>query len=267
MYLFAVLLQTHISAAVDSLLAEACRSYYTGDSCASVVAQIRSNLTRVLPTLEAGDPSSPPLLFIHGWPDSAAEWIHQLEHFCLPPTGRFFCVAPTLFNFHPDVPSAPDSDLFFDVQVKKIGTLVQEMGLQNITLVIHDWGSLFGYMLSYKHPDLIQRIISFDIGDICKGCAVNRTYQLENIRAYRTQNSSISQASAAYWEAPCPSCAVWRAGWPYVALYTDQNWTHRFAPEVPHDQWKFSSSPDLPVRPMLFFWYAYSSVCYCQYAK
>ena len=46
----------------------------------------------------------------------------------------------------------------------KLAATARELGLSDVTLVAHDWGSLFGYIFSYKYPELISRVVQFDIG-------------------------------------------------------------------------------------------------------
>lgn len=249
LFLVLVPLWHHVSA--DSLLDnEFCQVYYpnpNGDlpPCEQVKQQVRSNMSRPLPTLELGDPSKPAMFFIHGWPDSAAEWASQFAYFCF--SGRFYCVATTWQNFHPDVPMAPLSELNFNVTVEKLIATVRETMLQDFTLVIHDWGVALGYMMLPRIPELIGRMISFDIGGICEGCAAvqNLTYQAENRAAWILHNSSRSFGSAAYWEAPCVplgggDCARWESTWPY-------NSTLAYRHVVP--------TPGFgPVKPLAFFW-------------
>ena len=52
------------------------RYYTNGDiaGCGRVRDAIVANHSTPLPTLLLGDPARPPMLFIHGWPDSAALW-------------------------------------------------------------------------------------------------------------------------------------------------------------------------------------------------
>lgn len=35
---------------------------------------------------------------------------------------------------------------------------------KKVTLIIHDWGSLYGFMLYRDRPDLISRIATIDVG-------------------------------------------------------------------------------------------------------
>eukprot|EP00661_Eupelagonemidae_sp_cell13_P006085 gene6085-2136_t len=63
------------------------------------------------------------------------------------------------------MPPAAASDLFWDKQVEAFGAVATEMGMSNITFVIHDFGSILGYMFAYKYPGLLRKVVSIDIGN------------------------------------------------------------------------------------------------------
>merc|ERR1712216_101657 len=118
-----------------------CQVYYSGPGdCAALASSVVANHSRTLPTLELGDPSQPAMFFLHGWPDDAALWANQFEAFC-GPTGGFFCVAPTWWNYHPQFPTLKASELLWVKQIDAFKAVVDEMGLRNITLVGHDFGA------------------------------------------------------------------------------------------------------------------------------
>ncbi|KAL1518827.1 hypothetical protein AB1Y20_003104 [Prymnesium parvum] len=181
--------------------------------CHDVRSAVVSNLTRPLPTLELGDASKPALFFVHGWPDSAAEFAAQFGGLCYGPDAIYRCVAVTWQNFHPDLPNSPDEDLEFAIAIDKVAATMMEVDMVNTTLVIHDWGSFIGYQLMWKFPHLMQRTISFDIGS---GGHPNTAYQKVNANGFLTHNSAVTESVAAhYWWAPCVECATWRTAWPY----------------------------------------------------
>lgn len=235
-------------AAADSLIDEEfCQHYYPKGiegipPCEQVMKKVRSNMSRPLPTLEMGDPSKPAMFFIHGWPDSAAEWAPQFAHFCF--SGRFFCVAPTWQNFHPDLPAAAVSELTFNVTIVKLVATMREAHLKDTTLVIHDFGAALGYYMMPAFPDLISRVIAFDIGScLTVDCSAiqNLTYQAENRAAWISHDSSRSMGSATYWRAPCIDCATWRTTWAYNSTLAYRNlWPHK---------------PGFgPIKPFMFLW-------------
>eukprot|EP00966_Prymnesium_polylepis_P167491 3872266-Prymnesium_polylepis.1 len=113
----------------DSLLSDYfCQKYYHGQNdCAALRSRVVANHTRTVPTLELGDRRKPAMVFLHGWPDSSALWANQFEYFC-DGGGKYYCVAPSWLDFHPDVPPAPASSLFWDEQVDAFHTvLAKEM--------------------------------------------------------------------------------------------------------------------------------------------
>jgi hypothetical protein len=88
-----------------------CQHYYTGTgNCAALRSQVEAH-SRTLPTLELGDRGAPPLLLLHGTYDTHATWANLFEAFCAPPHGKHFCIAPAIFDYHPDYPLVPDSSL------------------------------------------------------------------------------------------------------------------------------------------------------------
>lgn len=228
----------------DTLLTEYfCGLYYPKGSaaagfppCEDVRDAVKSDMSTPLPTLSLGDPAKPALFFVHGWPDSAAEWAAQFGGLCFGPAAKYRCVAATWQNFHPDLPDAPLSELGFQKTIDKLAATMTAAKLVDTTFVIHDWGSFIGYQLMWQYPLLMNRTISCDIGS---GGTPNTTYQDQNVIAWSTKDSGPSMESARYWQAPCTQCASWRSAWPY-----ERSISFDFAPK--------SGSPG--TVPLLFMW-------------
>jgi len=218
-----------------------CQQYYPHDQqlppCEAVRAATTANLSRPLPTLELGDKARPALFFVHGWPDSGAEFAAQFGGFCHGPSAKFRCVSATWQNFHPDLPDAAEDQLKLSVTFDKLAATMRAAELVDTTFVIHDWGSFIGYQMLHRYPELMNRTISFDIGS---GGHPNVTYQAINVQGFKTQNSALSESSAAYWRAPCVNCAVWRTAWPYVSELSFRGIT------------PFQRPP--ATKPLLFIW-------------
>eukprot|EP01051_Picozoa_sp_SAG22_P009483 SAG22_NODE_794_length_7157_cov_3.169453_5_plen_326_part_00 len=206
-------------------------------ACEAVKAAVTSVLTTPLPTLSLGDPAKPALFFVHGWPDSAAEFAAQFGGLCYGPAARYRCVAATWQNFHPDLPDAPLEELKFETTIEKLAATMVAAKLVDTTFVIHDWGSFIGYQLMWQFPKLMNRTISFDIGT---GGHPNVTYQGQNALAWNTEDSAPSMTSARYWAAPCPGCAVWRTAWPYASNVSFRGLLPRPGPPA--------------TKPLLFIW-------------
>ncbi len=97
-----------------------------------------------------------PILVLHGNPASSYLWRNVIPHLAL--LGR--TVAPDLIGY-----GKSDKPLieyrFFD-QVTYMEGFIEAMGLKNITLVVHDWGSAIGLHIAMKNPDNIKAIAMMD---------------------------------------------------------------------------------------------------------
>jgi len=99
------------------------------------------------------------LVMVHGWPDSAALWQAQVAHFA----PHFRCVRFTLPGF--DVQATPRA-LSLDDTVEFLRRVVETVSPgRPVTLMIHDWGAVFGFELAMRHPQLVARIVAIDVAD------------------------------------------------------------------------------------------------------
>lgn len=99
------------------------------------------------------------LLLLHGWPDSAALWDATVAAL----SARFRCVRFSWPGFAPDDPRGTHS-------LAELTALLHQVALQAnggapVTLVLHDWGCVFGYHFARLHPELVSRVVGVDIGD------------------------------------------------------------------------------------------------------
>jgi haloalkane dehalogenase len=96
----------------------------------------------------AGDP----VLFLHGNPTSSYLWRNIIPH--LTPIAR--CIALDLIGMGKS--DKPDIDYRFFDHVKYVEGFIEKMGLENITLVIHDWGSALGFYYAMRHESNVKGI-------------------------------------------------------------------------------------------------------------
>ena len=102
--------------------------------------------------------SGPPLVLLHGWPQTWYEWRH---------------IAPELARHYtlvmPDLRGLGDSSRPADGYDKKtvandIWRLVHDrLGHQRFYLVGHDWGGPTAYALAAAHPDAVRRLVILDV--------------------------------------------------------------------------------------------------------
>lgn len=96
--------------------------------------------------------SGDPVLFLHGNPTSNYLWRNVIPH--VQSSAR--CIAPDLIGMGKS--DKPDIDYTFDDHYKYLEAFIEKLGLKNITLVIHDWGSGLGFHYANLHRDNIKGI-------------------------------------------------------------------------------------------------------------
>merc|ERR1719162_1460328 len=68
-------------------------------------------------------------------------------------------------DYNPDVAAADPQNLSWPLQADVLHEVIVDMELQNITLVMHDFGSIVGAMYVARHPDSVLRVVAMDIGN------------------------------------------------------------------------------------------------------
>lgn len=100
----------------------------------------------------------PPALLLHGVPDSAELWDDVIAGLA----DHHTCYAPDLPGFHRSAVwpgMAYDFDGYADVVTRHVDGL----GItEPVTLIIHDWGGIFGLCWACAHPDRVARIVAMD---------------------------------------------------------------------------------------------------------
>ena len=101
--------------------------------------------------------SGNPIVLLHGNPTSSFLWRSVIPH--LSPLGR--CVAPDLIGMGDSEklsPSGPGSYRFVEHR-RYIDAFLEAVGItEQVTLVVHDWGSALGFDWAARHPDSVKAI-------------------------------------------------------------------------------------------------------------
>ncbi len=93
-----------------------------------------------------------PILFLHGNPTSSYLWRNIIPY--VSPHGR--AIAVDLIGMGKS--AKPDIDYRFVDHARYLDGFIEALGLTDITLVIHDWGSGLGFHYAHRHPDNVAAI-------------------------------------------------------------------------------------------------------------
>lgn len=99
------------------------------------------------------------VVLLHGWPDTLRLWDGQVAAL----QDRYRCVRFTWPGFECRRPGPVPS---LDELVGLVERVVQaHAGDRPVTLLLHDWGCVFGYEFAMRHPQRVKRVVAADIGD------------------------------------------------------------------------------------------------------
>jgi len=103
-------------------------------------------------THNSTDKNPPVFLFLHGNPSSSYLWRNVMPH--IEPLGRV--IAVDLIGFGDS--DKPDIDYTFQDHSRYIDEFIAKMKLKDITLVIHDWGSMLGLDYARRNSSNVKAI-------------------------------------------------------------------------------------------------------------
>ncbi|MEU0564043.1 alpha/beta hydrolase [Nonomuraea sp. NPDC005983] len=106
---------------------------------------------------EAGDPSAPTLVLLHGFPTSSIAY----QELIVALSDEFHLIAPDYPGFgHSSAPAADTWEYTFDHLADVVDQLLDSLGLTRYALYVHDYGAPVGFRLALRHPDRITGIIT-----------------------------------------------------------------------------------------------------------
>jgi pimeloyl-ACP methyl ester carboxylesterase len=98
--------------------------------------------------------SGPPIVMVHGTP----EWSFIYRHLIRCLSARYRCIAPDHIGFGlSDKPAA--WSYLPEAHAGNLEGLIEHLGLEHITLIVHDYGGPIGLSYAIKHPGNVARLV------------------------------------------------------------------------------------------------------------
>ena len=99
-----------------------------------------------------------PLLLLHGFPDCAENYQHQLEFFS---SHGYQVIAPYLPGYHPE---DKELDTYQSLRIaEEIIEFTKSVTDKKISLFGHDWGASIAYGIAGLEPDLVDKLITVSV--------------------------------------------------------------------------------------------------------
>ncbi len=130
---------------------------------------------------EAGNPSRPTVLLLHGFPSAS----HMFRDLIPELADDFHIVAPDLPGFGmTEQPARDQFDYKFETIASVLGRFTEVLGLDRFAVYVFDYGAPVGFRLAVQHPERITAIVT------------------QNGNTYLEGVSEAFAPMQAYWNAP-----------------------------------------------------------------
>ena len=136
-----------------------------------------------------------PVLFLHGNPTSSYLWRNIIPYV----TSQARAIAPDLIGMGKS--DKPGLEYRFFDHVKYVEGFIEKLGLKNITLVIHDWGSALGFTTPCGTRTISRVLLSWKPFS-CR-CPVGMHFP----RTFKRASSPASLTTSSTWKASSRSWA------------------------------------------------------------
>lgn len=110
--------------------------------------------------VEAGPRGGVPVMLLHGFPASAASWQPVMPR--LGDAG-LRVVAPQQRGYSPGARPRATEDYHVDRLVDDVLGMLDELGMQRVHLVGHDWGAVVAWCLAARHPDRLHSLTALSV--------------------------------------------------------------------------------------------------------
>lgn len=135
--------------------------------------------------IAAGPEDGRPVLLLHGFPEAAVEWEHQVA--TLGVLG-YRAVAPDQRGYSPDVRPEQASEYGIDDLVGDVIAIADRLGWNKFDLVGHDWGGAVAWWTAHARPDRLRSLAVVSTPHPAALAAAMKTDEDQHLRsAYMTE--------------------------------------------------------------------------------
>lgn len=110
---------------------------------------------------EGGSADGIPLIFIHGWPDIAETWKHQLLHFSAQSNYRV--IALDMRGYGDSSAPSDKRGYSLEVLVSELVDFAAQLNIEKAVWIGHDWGSGVVSALAAHHPELFLGLVVMSV--------------------------------------------------------------------------------------------------------
>jgi pimeloyl-ACP methyl ester carboxylesterase len=110
--------------------------------------------------LVAGPTGGRPVLLLHGFPEAAVQWDHQVG--ALGAAG-YHAVAPDQRGYSPDVRPADVADYRLDELVADVFRIADVLGWAEFDLVGHDWGAAVAWTAAAERAERVHSLVALSV--------------------------------------------------------------------------------------------------------
>ncbi|MCE2028527.1 alpha/beta fold hydrolase [Sessilibacter corallicola] len=106
---------------------------------------------------EAGDPSNPAIVLLHGFPSSS----HMYRELLASLSDDYYLIAPDYPGFgNSSFPSKEEFTYTFDNLAKVVNTFLEKKGVKKYSIMMQDYGAPIGFRIAAANPERVQSIIT-----------------------------------------------------------------------------------------------------------
>jgi len=105
---------------------------------------------------EAGNPSNPTILLLHGYPTSS----HMFRNLIKDLSGDYHLLAPDYPGFgRSEQPPMSEFEYTFDNMAKVVEGFIKVKNVQKFSIYLMDYGAPIGYRIASKYPERVEALI------------------------------------------------------------------------------------------------------------